>query len=91
MASSRLIQLAEAIINSTKTVDSYLQENNLPTPSFDSDGPVNFGISSDDVESARINVIEASLELADLLQGPMAFLRPIVRCPNVTVLTFAFD
>lgn len=80
MASSKLVQLAEAIINNTKTVDSYFKEHNLPTPSFDSDGPTDFGISSDahDVETARIKVIEASWELADLLQGPMAFLRPLV-------------
>jgi hypothetical protein len=83
MASSKLVQLAEAIINNTKTVDSYFKEHDLPIPSFDSDGPVDFGISSDahDVETARIKIIEASWELADLLQGPMAFLRPLVRLP----------
>lgn len=81
MASSKLVQLAESIINNTKKVDSYFDEHNLPRPTFDSDGPIHFGISSDahDVEAARIQVIEASWELADLLQGPMAFLRPIVR------------
>lgn len=93
MASSRLVQLAEAIIQSTKTVDSYFKEHNLPTPSFDSGGPVDFGISPDaqDVESARVKAIEASWELADLLQGPMASLRPVVRAaslpssPSITV------
>lgn len=84
MTSSKLVRLAEAIINNTKIVDTFFKENALPIPSFDSDGPTDFGISSaHHVESARINVIEAAWELADLLQGPMAFLRPIVCLPQL--------
>jgi hypothetical protein len=81
MSVSRLAQLAESVLNNTKVLDSYLRDHDLPAPSFDADGPTNFGISADEphVERARTEAIEAAAELADLLQGPMNFLRPIVR------------
>lgn len=75
---SKIVELAEAILNNTSAIDTYLKENSLPSPSFDIDGPVNFGIRSEHVEASRIKVIEASIELADLLHGPMNFLRPLV-------------
>ena len=75
---SKIVELAEAILNNTSAIDTYLKENSLPSPSFHIDGPVNFGIRSEDVEASRIKVIEASIELADLLHGPMNFLRPLV-------------
>ncbi|KAL6849208.1 hypothetical protein ACO1O0_008738 [Amphichorda felina] len=74
---SKIVELAEAILNNTSAIDTYLKENSLPSPSFDIDGPVNFGIRSEHVEASRIKVIEASIELADLLHGPMNFLRPL--------------
>jgi hypothetical protein len=81
MSSSRLVQLAESVIKNAKTFDAYLQQHDLPAPSFDADGPADFGISTDSphVEQARVEAIEAAIELADLLQGPITFLRPIVR------------
>jgi hypothetical protein len=77
MAASRLIQLAEAVLKNAKQFDAYLQEHNLPTPSFEPDGPADFGALP--VEQARVDAIDAARELADLLQGPVGFLRPIVR------------
>jgi hypothetical protein len=77
MPKSRIAQLAELVLNNTITFDSYLKENGLPTPSFDVDAPDIFGISVD-VERARVQALEAAMELVDLLQGPIAPLRPLV-------------
>ena len=82
MSSSRLVQLAESVLRSAKALEAHFEQNNLPTPSFDADSPADFGISatgSSNAENARVEAIEAATELADLLQGPIAFLRPIVR------------
>ena len=77
MAASRVVQLAEAVLKNAKEFVSYLVEHNLPTPSFDADGPANFNALP--VEQARVDAIEAARELADLLQGPVGFVRPLVR------------
>ena len=79
MPSSRIIELATLVQTNTAKVDSYLREHNLPFPSFDEDGPVDFRIESDDIQNARTAAMEASLELHDLLLGPSMCLRPVVR------------
>lgn len=76
---SRIIQLAKDILANATSVDGYFKSNNLPQPSFDTDGPVDFGIKSVEVEACRIAAIEASIELQDLLLGPKMLLRPVVR------------
>ncbi|KAI9711576.1 MAG: hypothetical protein M1820_002141 [Bogoriella megaspora] len=65
-------------MSNTAKVDEYLRANDKPTPSFDVDAPVDFGIPEDelDIEDARRAAIEAALELQDLLQGATALLRP---------------
>lgn len=76
---TRIAQLAESVGSNTRKLDQYFKSKNLPTPSFDVDGPVDFGIAATDgdVEEARVKAIEAAMELIDLLQGPMALLRPL--------------
>lgn len=75
---SKIVQLAQQILENTSKVDKYLQEKNLPLPSFDENGPVDFGIKSKEIEKAREIALDSSLELHDLLLGPMLCLRPMV-------------
>ncbi|CAF9926558.1 MAG: hypothetical protein ALECFALPRED_003473 [Alectoria fallacina] len=78
MSSSRITELATLVQANTAKVDQYLQENNLPFPSFDEQGPVDFKIESDEIQNARTVAMEASLELHDLLLGPSMCLRPVL-------------
>ena len=80
MAASRIAQLSGLIAVNVAKLEGYLNENNLPFPSFDVDGPVKINYSSDapEIEAARTAAVEASIELHDLLQGPILALRPMV-------------
>ncbi|KAI1411891.1 putative O-methyltransferase [Hypoxylon sp. FL1857] len=66
---SRIAELATTISTHTHRIDSYIAEKGLPHPSFEADGPVDLGLSRD-IDLSRIQVIEATQELNDLLQGP---------------------
>lgn len=81
MAPSRIVELASIIASKTAKVDAYLRSHNRASPSFDVDCPPDLGIPQDaiDIDEARIEAIEASTELQELLQGPASLLRPIVR------------
>ncbi|KAK8064600.1 hypothetical protein PG994_007238 [Apiospora phragmitis] len=59
------------------TITSYLDQNNLPHPSFDANGPITLNLSSQ-AECARSTAINALQELLDLLQGPIACMLPKV-------------
>ena len=78
MVLTRIAELAAEIQENTTKVDKYLQSKDLPSPSFDEDGPVDLGIESEEIAKARERAREASLELHDLLLGPALCLRPIV-------------
>ena len=78
MSSSRITELATLVQINTAKVDGYLREHNLPFPSFDEDGPVDFKLQSEEIQDARTAAMEASLELHDLLLGPSMCLRPVV-------------
>ncbi|RAH84214.1 O-methyltransferas-like protein [Aspergillus japonicus CBS 114.51] len=77
MASSRIVELATRISENTAIVDAYLRENQLPSPSFDEDGPVDFAIQGEEVKKAHEEAIALSWELHRLLLGPSHFLRPV--------------
>ena len=86
MSSSRITELAELIQANTRKVQGYLVEHRLPLPSFDEDGPIDLNLESEDIQDARTSVMEASLELHDLLLGPSMCLRPVVclpHCPHI--------
>ena len=85
MADTRIVQLATDIIKNTTKVDAYLNVKGLPTPSFHEDGPVDFGIESEDISRAREKAIDASLELHNLLLGPSLTVRPIYASHTDTV------
>ncbi|KIX01191.1 uncharacterized protein Z518_08916 [Rhinocladiella mackenziei CBS 650.93] len=55
----------------TNTISDYLQQNNLPHPSFDADGPITLNLSPQ-AERVHSTAIDALQELLDLLQGPIA-------------------
>ncbi len=82
MPSSRIAELAALVQSNTDKVDRYLREHHLPSPSFDEDGPVDFGIESKEIQDARTVAMDASMELHELLLGPSLCLRPVVRFPR---------
>ncbi|KAI1455388.1 putative O-methyltransferase [Annulohypoxylon moriforme] len=71
----RIDQLAATISANTNTITDYLDDNNLPHPSFDADGPITLNLSPR-AERARSTAIDALQELLDLLQGPVACMLP---------------
>lgn len=75
---SSITELAASIRENVAKVEQYLRANELPLPSFLPDGPVSMVMKPKHVEDARIAAIGASMELLDLLQGPVACLRPSV-------------
>ena len=78
MDASRIMELATQIVGNTTIVNDYLAATGHPQPSFDMDGPANVALESNEAETARMNCIGASMELQDLMQGPIACLRPAV-------------
>lgn len=79
MAISRIVQLAQLISSQTAAIDAHLQSNNLPQPSFNQDGPTEpIKNETPDIKTAKTDVIEAAIELRQLLEGPMKLLLPEV-------------
>ncbi|KAI0465722.1 S-adenosyl-L-methionine-dependent methyltransferase [Xylaria cf. heliscus] len=76
MATSRISELANRIAENTAKLDSYLLRNNLPSPSFDIDGPRDTLIPKNevDLESSRVAIIDDTLELRRLVLGPREYL-----------------
>ncbi|KAI1801108.1 S-adenosyl-L-methionine-dependent methyltransferase [Daldinia bambusicola] len=76
MASSRIVELATRITTNTAKINDYLLSHNLPPPSFEVDGPLDTLIPKDEieVESARVAVIDDTLELRRLALGPREYL-----------------
>lgn len=86
---SRIAELAFIIQSKTAQVDEYLQSHDRPSPSFDVDCPPDLGIPPDatDIEEARMEAIEASIELQELLQGPANLLRPIANMSSLQAIS----
>ena len=78
MTSTRITQLAVRIQENTLKIDHYMSRKGLPSPSFDEDGPVDFKITSPEIEEARMIAIDSTLELHQLLLGPALCLRSVV-------------
>jgi hypothetical protein len=72
MSTSRIIELSQLIATNTAKVNDYLIANNLPTPSFDVDAPLQSLVPSNepDIIFARDSAIQACVELRQLLLGP---------------------
>ncbi|KAF2176460.1 putative O-methyltransferase [Zopfia rhizophila CBS 207.26] len=77
MPDSRIIQLAQLIASQTSRIDDHIRDNNLAQPSFDAMAPIEpIQHSTPEVERARTDVIEAAIELRQLLEGPVKLLLP---------------
>ncbi|TEY87529.1 hypothetical protein BOTCAL_0001g00550 [Botryotinia calthae] len=77
MATTRIAELATQVAENTKRVDEYLRQHDLPSPSFDAEGPVDFCIRSEEIQRARNLAIDGAAELLDLLRGPKESLQPV--------------
>ena len=83
---ARILELATQIFQDTGKVNDYLISRDLPQPSFGINGPINLSLDSPVVEEARMNAIGASMELADLLQGPVSCLRPAINASSLEAI-----
>ncbi|CAG8978096.1 hypothetical protein HYALB_00000768 [Hymenoscyphus albidus] len=85
-STSRILELSTIISTNTQKIDTYLLVNDLPQPSFQEYGPLKVlpDGSPPELEQARIDAVEASIELQQLLQGPDSLLTPTI---NSTALT----
>ncbi len=83
---SRIMELATQILKNTTIINEHLSAHSLSQPSFNENGPTDLTMRSVEVEDARLTAIGASMELQDLLQGPVACLRPPVQVP-ITLTT----
>lgn len=69
MDQNRIVELATLISQNVAKLDEYLKTNGLPGPTFDIETPFvnNF---PEEIGSLRNAVLEANLELSELLLGP---------------------
>ncbi|RDW81607.1 uncharacterized protein DSM5745_05164 [Aspergillus mulundensis] len=74
----RIAELAALIQQRTAEIDAYLQENNLPQPSFEEDASSNHNLTNKEIVDARDDLLSATLELHDLILGPAMCLRPML-------------
>ncbi|KAM7206072.1 S-adenosyl-L-methionine-dependent methyltransferase [Naviculisporaceae sp. PSN 640] len=75
-AESRITELASRIAANTRKLNDYLVAHNLPTPSFDVDGPKDTLVPKQEteVEAARVAIIDDTQELRRLVLGPREYL-----------------
>lgn len=87
-AAPRLSELAALISEKAAYLERYLDDNNLPQPSFRANGPNTFPVEATAVEAsaARFALIDAAKDLRDLVVGPRDTLRWLVL--NVCSYTF---
>jgi hypothetical protein len=76
MSTSRIEQLAAEIQQNTAKVSNYIRHHGLTMPSFDVNSPLESVIpkDADEIEAARLAVIDATQELRDLMLGPREYL-----------------
>ncbi|KAI1499876.1 S-adenosyl-L-methionine-dependent methyltransferase [Biscogniauxia marginata] len=76
MESSHIIQLANRIATNASKLNDYLVARKLPTPSFDVGSPRDTLVPKEEleVESARVAIIDDTLELRRLALGPREYL-----------------
>ena len=76
MSQSRIAELAEIIAGNTSFVDKHFNDNDIPTPSFGLDAPLDIQIPphEKEVTKARYAVLDATMELNQLLTGHAALI-----------------
>ncbi len=70
----RTVLLAATILEQTTKIESYLQENGIPSPSFEPGATPKLPLSPE-LETCLGAALSALDELSALLMGPMAWLR----------------
>lgn len=72
MANSRIVELSTSIAKNTAIVDEFCKKTGIPTPSFDVNAPPTVNIPPNEaaVTEAKDNIIAATRELGQLMQGP---------------------
>jgi hypothetical protein len=76
---TRILALSQIIASQTALINKHLQDNNHPEPSFAADAPIEpIRETTPEVEKAKNAVIEAAIELRQLLEGPVKALVPEV-------------
>lgn len=66
METSRISQLAATIQENTSIIDGYYADNGIPSPSFDTDFPLDLPAH---IHGCRNAILEATDELSDLMLG----------------------
>jgi hypothetical protein len=76
MSQPSLSELAATISANTAKIENYLRSHDLKSPSFDVDAPTGSLVPSDapELETARSELIDATLMLHDLILGPKEYL-----------------
>lgn len=76
-SSTRLTELSTLIAQKTAQIEYYLDSKGLPLPSFDANAPVELGIArvDEDVQKIRIELLDLTKELRDLIAGPTDLVR----------------
>ena len=76
MPGSTIAELASSIASNTARINDFLASKSLPTPSFSQDGPSRSMIPQDapEIEAARVEVIDDTLKLRNLILGPRDYL-----------------
>jgi hypothetical protein len=79
------VHLAQRIASQTSVIDEHLRNNDLPQPGFQPGAPVEpIQREVPDIKRARTEVIEATIELKQLLEGPVALLLPEVSSGSIS-------
>ena len=71
-STTKIVELASLISKNTSIVDAYLKSNQLPSPTFETDGPLKMPIPPHEKEIAKAQdiVIASTQELHNLMKGP---------------------
>lgn len=72
ISSTRLTELSALIAQKKAQIESYLNPKGLPLSSFDVNAPVELGIAreDEDVQKIRVELLDLTKELRDLIAGP---------------------
>lgn len=87
MSTSRIVELAQLIASQTTLIDMHISDNGLSHPSLTLNGPAD-GITklSPEITKAKNEVIEAIIELRQLLEGPLKLLLPEANFPPLAAV-----
>lgn len=63
-------ELAKRIATETEKLENYMKEHNLPLPTLDPNGPLDFPRLPEEIQQSRMEIIFATRELEALVHGP---------------------